>query len=201
MNSITLYDFSGLEIGTLIPLNKNHLHQNDLIDKLTNWRNLNMKSFLSHFVATPDRTRSWLENVVLKSNNQVFFLIYDKDNILIGHFGFKDLNSHSAMLDNAIRGERIGHPKLFVIAGKAIVAWLWENTTINKIYTTVLAENISAIMMNRQIGFTKMIRHPLLLKSEKDGNMQYFIDEEEYFNSGYGYCYKMWMERFDKIDS
>ncbi len=192
---IILNDERGVRVGMMRPITERHLDDVDLIEKITNWRNAHMANFLSHFVATPDRTRAWLKNVVLKSNGQILWLIYDGDAHLAGHFGFKDLNSESVMLDNAIRGERVGHPKLFVIAGQALVAWLWQNTSVKKICTIILSKNIPAIMMNRQIGFTQSKRLPLLLVEDGEEGRRFSLGEDGFDSPSNDYCYKMWIER------
>ena len=127
---LPLFAINGGLIGVMKPITSSHLDSSDVIEKLTQWRNANMSSFLTQFEATPERTQNWIKNVLLKSSGQLLWLVYDQDENLIGHFGFKSFTPQSVLLDNAIRGERRGHPKLFVIAGRALVQWLFQATTV-----------------------------------------------------------------------
>lgn len=185
---------SGLLIGVMRPLTSCHLDQMDVMEKLTNWRNANMSNFLTHFEATPVRTRAWVQNVLLKSHGQMLWLVYDQNEILVGHFGFKNLTSQSVLLDNAMRGERQGHPKLFVIAGKTLVQWLWQMTQVQRIDAYVMADNVPSIMMNRQIGFEGWMRHPLIKRTIED-DTHWDIGEEGKRSPDDRYCFTIFIER------
>jgi RimJ/RimL family protein N-acetyltransferase len=191
---LTLYEESGQPIGVMRPLTAHHLDQTDVIRKLTDWRNANMANFLTHFEATPARTRLWVQNVLLKNRGQMLWLIYDQNDYLVGHFGFKNLTSESVLLDNAMRGERKGHPKLFVFAGKRLVEWLWQATAVRRIDAYVMTENIPSIMMNRQIGFEGWKRHPLIKRNIK-GDTHWNIGSEGQTSPHDRYCFTLRIER------
>lgn len=191
---LPLYLDDGQRIGVMRPITSRTLEQMDVLDKLTYWRNANMSNFLTHFEATPTRTRSWVSNVLLKNRGQMLWLVYDQSNNLVGHFGFKKLTLQSVLLDNAMRGERQGHPKLFVIAGKALIQWLWQSTFVMRIDAYVMADNISSIMMNRQIGFHGWVRHPLI-KRTIDGDTHWEIGEEGGESPDERYCLMLFIER------
>jgi RimJ/RimL family protein N-acetyltransferase len=191
---LTLYEESGRPIGVMRPLTSQHLDQIDVMRKLTDWRNANMANFLTHFEATPERTRSWVQNVLLKNPGQMLWLVYDQNDDLVGHFGFKNLTSESVLLDNAMRGERQGHPKLFVFAGRRLVKWLWQATTVQRIDAYVMADNAPSIMMNRQIGFEGWKRHPLIKRSI-EGNTHWYMGSEGQTSSDNRYCFNLWIER------
>ena len=191
---LALGDESGKPIGVMRPLTARHLDQTDVMEKLTDWRNANMSNFLTHFEATPARTRAWVQTVLLKNHRQALWLVYDQSDDLVGHFGFKSLTSQSVMLDNAMRGERQGHPKLFVVAGKAIVKWLWEATTVQRIEGIVMADNVASIMMSRQIGFQGWKRIPLIKKTF-EGDTHWDMGEQGGNSSDGRQCFLIWIER------
>ncbi len=192
---LPLYEEGGeLLIGVMRPLTSCHLDQMEVMEKLTYWRNANMSNFLTYFEATPLRTRAWVQNVLLKSYGQMLWLVYDQNDILVGHFGFKNLTSKSVLLDNAMRGERQGHPKLFVIAGKTLVQWLWQMTPVQRIEAYVVADNVPSIMMNRQIGFGGWVRHPLIKRTFKDG-IHWDIGEAGKNSPDDRYCFTIFIER------
>ncbi len=162
---LDITDDKNNKIGELHPLTHLKLQDPEVIQKITEWRNQNMQSFLTQFIATTERTYSWITNVLFKTPGQLLFLVY-VENILVGHIGFKNLNHKNVMLDNAIRGERIGHPQLFTRAGIVLTNWIFDETTVEYIYGLIEAKNYAAVYMNKQIGFGGWIRHPMTKKTE-----------------------------------
>ncbi len=74
--AIPIRDDNGAVIGVMRPITKMHLEAIDVIEKMTAWRNQYKTFFLTQFNATPERTKKWLENVVLTNPSQLLFLIY-----------------------------------------------------------------------------------------------------------------------------
>lgn len=187
--TIALHDDTGAPIGRLVPLTEAHLADDTVIGKLTDWRNASMGSFLTQFTATPERTRNWLQNGVLASSTQMMFLI-EADDVLIGHFGFKDLTHETVLLDNAMRGERGGHPKLLQIAGRALIDWLFANAGVAMVTGYVLSTNPAAIMLNRAIGFDRWEKLPVR-REELDGEVRLVMGEPGEDSADGSYCYKL----------
>lgn len=190
---LPLHDETGELVGTMRPLNIRQLGQAEVIEKLTAWRNENMGNFLTHFVATPERTRNWIQNVVLKAHGQLLLLVYAHGH-LVGHFGFKELTRDDVLLDNAMRGDRLGHPKLFVYAGKALVQWLMDEAKVQRVHAYVMADNVPSIMMNRQIGFVSRTRHPLI-KRMQNNDIHWEMGTEGQPSPDGRYCYSLLIER------
>lgn len=191
--SLDIQDEEGGVVGSLRPLTRTHLDDADIIQKLTDWRNQNMGNFLSQFVATPERTRAWMQNVLFKARGQMLFLVWAEHRV-VGHFGFKDLTGDDVLLDNAMRGDRAGHPKLFVFAGKALVQWLLTEAAVKRVHAYVMADNVASIMMNKQIGFGGWARHPLL-KRERDGETHWEMGQEGTPSPDGRSCFKLVIER------
>ncbi|MCW1429396.1 GNAT family N-acetyltransferase [Novosphingobium sp. JCM 18896] len=187
--AIELHDDAGALIGRLAPLTEAHLADDTVIGKLTDWRNASMGSFLTQFTATPDRTRNWLRNGVLASSTQMIFLI-EADDVLIGHFGFKELTHDTVLLDNAMRGERGGHPKLLQIAGRALIDWLFANAGVAMVTGYVLSTNPAAIMLNRAIGFDRWEKLPVR-REEVDGEVRLVMGEPGEDSADSTYCYRL----------
>lgn len=190
---IVLRDDAGLEIGRLVPLTTRHLDDDVIIGKLTDWRNANMASFMTQFTATPGRTRNWLRNVVFKNHTQLMFLIYAGD-LLIGHFGFKDLDEREVLLDNAMRGERGGHPKLLPVAGRSLIGWLFDRTPVDTVYGYVLAKNAAAIMMNKAMGFGLWEKYPLN-RQVTDSEIRWDLGPKGGRSNYDLYCYRVEVSR------
>lgn len=186
-------------VGYLTPITESRLDDDDLIELLTVWRNDNMNSFLTKFVATPERTRQWLKDVLLSSGTQMLFLVSDLDDNLVGHFGFKDLTQENVLLDNAIKARRSKNPKLMVYAGRRIIQWLFDNTSINFVRGEVFSDNATALMMNKQLGFIHKEKHPLVKIVNKNNEVMWRRCErnEEVCNR---FVYEIVINRHDWAD-
>ena len=193
--AIDIIDDGGHCVGKLRPLVLEHLNCEDVINKLTLWRNINKKSFLTQFVATPERTRNWMRSSLFVNRGQMLFLIY-VDDLIVGHFGFKDLTADDVLLDNAMRGERDGDPKLLVYAGKALVKWLFTQANVKRIKGVVMADNIPSLMMNNRIGFGHKTRHPLL-KSVSGLDTSWIIGEEGEVSPNDQYCFRLFIHNHE----
>lgn len=158
----------GCTLATLRPINKDILPEIDMIvDALTKWRNKAMPFFKTGFIATNERTLNWLVNTVIPSEQKILFLIYVEDK-MIGHFGLCNITEDSAELDNAIRGERGGHPDLFKYVEKKILDIAFSKLGVNKIYGRLFSNNFLAMTLHKQFGFQENSRSPLKLLKSKD---------------------------------
>jgi len=166
---INILDDEASLIGHLYPVTRSVLADYDLIQKLTNWRNLARRYFFTQFTATCDRTRNWLENVVLNDWSRLLFIIHSKTGP-VGQHGFKQLSHDSAELDNLIRGEIGGHPHLIYHAEISLVRWLFDVFEIKSILGFVLSDNYIALDLHRAVGFRAAEVLPLY-KTETDGEI------------------------------
>jgi RimJ/RimL family protein N-acetyltransferase len=166
---INIVDDEASLIGHLDPVTRSALADDDLIQKLTNWRNMARKYFFTQFTATYDRTRDWLEKVVLSDSTRLLFIIHAKTGA-VGQYGFKLLSHDSAELDNLIRGELGGPPRLIYHAEIALVRWLFEMLEIKLILGFVLSDNYSALNLHRAVGFRATEVLPVY-KTETDGEI------------------------------
>lgn len=160
---IPIRDDNGVNIGVMRPITRIDIQSNEIIEKMTNWRNQYKTFFLTQFNATPERTKKWLEKEVLSNPTQLLFLIYCGD-ILMGQYGFKELSGDSAFLDNLLRGERGGHPLLMRYAVLTLVEWLFDVMRVNEVYGYVFANNALGLKLNKDVGFSFTEKIPLLKK-------------------------------------
>tara|TARA_B100000780_G_C21125161_1_gene456279 strand:- start:1953 stop:2615 length:663 start_codon:yes stop_codon:yes gene_type:complete len=192
---INILDEKSDIVGLLKPITTRHLECNEIIEKITAWRNLSMENFLTQFEATPDRTRAWIKNILLKEKGQMLFLIYSQNQI-IGHYGFKELTTDDVLLDNAMRGEEGGDPKLLVNSGKAIVEWLFSKANVTKVRAEVMSENVPSIMLTTRIGFTNRTRHPLK-KIIVNDETKWLIGDEGEISALDKYCFNYSISKYD----
>ena len=190
---IPVCDDNGARIGVMRPLTKKHLQSDEIIEKLTNWRNQYKAFFLTQFVATPARTRRWLETVAFSEPTRLLFLIYSED-LLIGHYGFRDLLGDSVLTDNLIRGERSGHPALMRCAVSTVLKWLFDVIQVNLVYGYVFADNAIALKLNRDVGYT--FAEILPLRKRVDGDeIKWILGKAGEQNPDNRYCRKLVMMR------
>lgn len=150
--SIPLRGEAGEPLGQLVPLTRRALTEDKLLESMTRWRNRAARFFMTQFEATPERTRAWLSETVLADRSRLLFLV-ESPTKLIGHYGFKNLTAESAELDNLIRGEAGGHPKLIYYAEVALLRWLFRTFRLARIHAHVLADNNAVLELHRSVGF------------------------------------------------
>lgn len=187
--SIKIGDDAGNQIGTLHPINVSHLTQMDVLSSLTDWRNRNMGMFLTQFHATPERTRSWLENNVFRKPGQMMFLVYEGRD-LIGQVGFKDLTFEDAIVDGGMRGNASSNPKILTYAHKSLINWLFDKAQVIRIHGWLIADNPGGIMMNKQVGWQDWEKYPLI-SNESNGEVAWSVGNKGETSPENKYCYKL----------
>ncbi len=186
---IDIFDSQENYIGHLSPLTVSVLDNDEIIQKLTHWRNRAMRYFLTQFTATPERTKNWLANIVFKDHSSLLFLIYSRSK-LIGQYGFKELSSDSVELHNLIRGEMGGHPRLIYYAEITLIRWLFETFKVGSIYGFVLSDNAMVLNLHRSVGFRLMELIPLH-KLKFDGEIPLRMGEVNHPSPDGLYCQKV----------
>lgn len=191
--AISIRDDDGLEIGVMCPITKLHLQSSHIIEKMTTWRNQYKVFFQTQFNATPERTKRWLNNVVLANSDQMLFLIYC-EGILMGQYGFNQLNGNSAQMDNLMRGERGGHPLLMKYAVRALIKWLFSTMEVEEVYGYTFANNAMAMKLNKDVGFSTVEKIPLT-KTIVDGEIRWIVGNPGGISQDNHYYWKIYMNR------
>lgn len=168
--NIEIRDKDNNYIGHLDPITISTLENKKIAGSMTKWRKKARDVFLTQFDESPERTKRWLEEVVLKDHSRMLFLIYSPTK-LIGQYGFIGLTEESVELDNMIRGEAGGHKKLIYHAEKALITWLIETFRIKMIYGYVLSDNSRVLNLHQSIGFQQTELLPLY-KDELQGDVK-----------------------------
>ena len=168
--TINITDESNKIIGKLKVLDVVQAENNEIIIKLTEWRNRSMRYFLTQFKATEETTGNWVKNILLTSDDRLLYLIYDHTNCLIGHIGICNIENDHAELDNLIRGEMGGNPRLVYFSEKALLNWAIKVLKINYFYGYVLAHNILALNLHQSVGFELTDKIPLI-KNYQDNKL------------------------------
>jgi hypothetical protein len=193
--NIAIEDENNQNVGFLKPITKIDVDNVSLLQNLTKWRSDNMEMFITNFAATPERTSKYLDKITATGSRQTLFVIEEKGKT-VGQVGWKDLTENDAIMDNGMKGERTINPKLMIYAHKSLAKWLFLNTNIKFMYGWLFADNIPGIMMNKQIGWSKWIRHPMMKLITGD-EWVWDIGSEGKVSPDNKYCFKLIMTQGD----
>jgi len=171
--SIPVYDENDFCIGRLMLLKDNDVHNEFYIESLTNWRKRYMKYFLTQFETSINRTRAWLINTVIPSNNRLLFLIFDENKRLIGNIGLANIEDNKCELDNVIRGERGAHPRLIYYSEIALLKWIFFEKSLSFVNLHVFSNNLSALKLYTSVGFKEIDRKLLYKFINEKGDISY----------------------------
>jgi len=172
---IAIRDERGDEIGFFDPVTRQVAEDAEIVARLTRWRQAQMQFFLTQFNATPDRTRTWLNSVVLKDDGRLLWLIRTPDGEAIGNYGICNLRPDAVELDNLIRGEKGGDPRLIYYAEVALLQWLIRTLAVREISLHVFSNNLLAGLLHREIGFRKT-RTYRLTREAKGTEVNFIVD-------------------------
>lgn len=162
------------DLGFLLPISQLHLDDNELIEKLTTWRNENKTVYPSQFVATTKSTKDWMLQRLLDVPDRILFLIVNKHGKVIGHIGFAnalaDLNNDlcSLEIDNVVRGVKEESKGIMAAAMNSLIAWADEKLMPEQIILRVFSDNQHAIQFYLNNGFNKANTIPLFKEERAD---------------------------------
>ena len=139
-------------IGSLTPLDRALARDEEVVDAITRWRRRFGRFFFTQFEATNERTRAWLERVVLPDDARILFLIRDDSGAPVGHLGVCRITGASAELDNYIRGRRGGDPKLMLFAGLSLIGWVYAALGVGRVTARVYADNHRTLALYDETG-------------------------------------------------
>jgi len=172
---IPIINDRNITIGSLRPIDSKLSNDEVIISSLARWRQIFMHYFLTQFEATNERTRKWLSNVVIKDNTRILFLIMDGINRAVGNLGICNISRDSAEIDNLIRGEGGGDPKLVFFSEVSLIYWIYNTFSINNIYLHVFSNNLWTILFHESVGFVRGNTYRLT-KKENHGEIYYTVD-------------------------
>lgn len=149
--------------GYLLPISNLHIHDDALIEKLSQWREANSFAYPSQFKVTFEGTKLWLQNKLLNVEDRILFLVIDELGNAIGHLGFANgyNDNFSLEIDNVVRGNKDSSKGLMTDALITLIRWAEENLWPDEIYLRVFNDNDHAIKFYEKIGFLKDTLLPL----------------------------------------
>lgn len=85
--------------GCLVPLSYLHVDNDELIEKLSSWREAASDAYPTRFQVTCEGTRRWMKEAVLDKEDRLLFLIYEHSGRIVGHAGFANALNEQRILE------------------------------------------------------------------------------------------------------
>jgi RimJ/RimL family protein N-acetyltransferase len=167
--SIPIASAEGAAAGFLTPITYRLAEDAAIIDALFRWRRSHMKSFLTVFNPTLEKTRNYLTAFSLPDAARILFLVVNRESRFVGHIGLCNIAPDGGEIDNVIRGEPVDMPGFMVCAHTALLGWAFPSLDLPLAYLNVLADNTRAIQTYEKIGFRAIGRTPLLREEHEGG--------------------------------
>jgi RimJ/RimL family protein N-acetyltransferase len=166
--AIPIASADGTAAGFLTPVTSQLAEDPAIIDALFRWRRSHMRSFLTVFNPTLEKTRNYLTAFSLPDHARILFLVVDRENRHVGHIGLCNIAPNGGEIDNVIRGEPVDVPGFMVCAHKALLRWAFSSLDLPLAYLNVLADNARAMQTYERVGFRATARTSLACE-EHDG--------------------------------
>lgn len=132
------------------------------VQLLTEWRNRHVKSFLTEFVSTPERTNDWLTNAVHSNEGKMLFMVETPDGERVGHvgLGFIDWQRGYGEADAIVSGGT-SPPGLMKASLLALMQWARDALGLQTLAVRVRSDN-TAVDFYRKVGFCEYQRVPIV---------------------------------------
>lgn len=146
------------------------------IQLLTSWRNRFVRSFLTEFEATEERTRQWLVRTVGPDNSRILFMLDEAlSGQSVGYMGlaFIDWTEGYGEADAIVRGKEMA-PGLMTRAMRTMFLWATNQLGLHRIGVRVRSDN-TALEFYQKFGFQELHRVSLR-KTWRDGMVQWTED-------------------------
>ncbi len=155
--------------GYLLPVCDAHKMDEELIRKLTKWRNKNVTVYPTQFEATDESTLRWLSERLLSSDERILFLVVSNVGKVIGHLGFNGCLNEEGLfeVDNVVRGEQSIERGIFSKAMHALMEWARTVIGTQGFFLRVMDDNENAIAFYKNNGFKEINRIPLIKESKE----------------------------------
>lgn len=191
--SIPVMNREGDHIGTLACVDRGLASNMEIVSELTAWRQQYMRYFLTQFEVTVQRTRAWLENIVIPSSDRILFVIFLTSGEAVGNFGVCNMTASSGELDNLVRGKKGGDPRLIFYSELALLSWMFGRLDYRTSNLHVFSNNKPTIKLHSSVGFSALQSIRLTQRKLPDLT-EYLLDSEEGEAVDFSYL-KMGIER------
>jgi RimJ/RimL family protein N-acetyltransferase len=149
----------------------------DDVRALTQWRNRFVRSFLTEFEATEERTARWLTTMVGPDDTRILFMVDDaRTGRTVGYMGlaFIDWERGSGEADAIVRGGDAA-PGMMTRALRTMLDWARVQLGLHELGVRVRSDN-PAVTFYRKLGFRELRRVPLR-RIDREGLIQWIENE------------------------
>ena len=139
------------------------------VQLLTDWRNRHVKSFLTEFVSTPERTAAWLAAGVHENPGKMLFMVETLEGERVGHvgLGFIDWERGYGEADAIVSGGA-SPPGLMKASLLALMRWARDALGLQTLAVRVRSDN-PAVEFYRKVGFQEYQRVPIVATTVAGG--------------------------------
>lgn len=162
--SLPLLDKDAKIVGFLRPLTFDYeIIYPEAVSLISKWRRENPTLSNSVFEVTDQRTKKWIDELILRRKDRILFFIDDLQGHHVGHIAYSsfDFQNKTAEIDAVLRGERASVHGIMTMAMKSMLYWAEKNLSLNSIQLRVNENNDKAIALYTRCGFEKISRLPL----------------------------------------
>ena len=139
------------------------------VQLLTEWRNRHVKSFLTEFVSTTERTTGWLTGAVHANAGKMLFMVETLEGERVGHvgLGFIDWERGYGEADAIVSGGK-SPPGLMKASLLALMHWARDGLGLETLAVRVRSDN-TAVDFYRKVGFCEYQRVPIVSRTVPGG--------------------------------
>lgn len=151
------------EYGSLVPLCVALKDNEDLLTKLTEWRNANVDAYPTQFLASIESTRNWFQKGLIENEGRILFLIVTNSGDSVGHIGFNSCINEigNFEIDNVVRGVAEAPKGIMTAAMMSLLEWARKIIPVESFNLRVMGHNEHAINFYLRNGFVKKATIPL----------------------------------------
>ena len=151
-----------------------NLNEND-VRVLTEWRNRFVKSFLTEFEATEERTSAWLTEVIGPDPTRILFMLDDAHGKTVGYLGlgFIDWQKGVGEADAIVRGAEVA-PGVMAKALFTLLGWGYQQLGLETIGARVRSDNPS---LNFFLKIGRELKRVPLRRTDEPGMVRWSEDE------------------------
>jgi RimJ/RimL family protein N-acetyltransferase len=119
---------------------------------------------------TEERTSKWIDNLVLKKEDRLLFMIDDIDNHHLGQIALAnfDYEERRGCIDSACHGERGNVHDLMFFVFKTLSRWMVSRLGAEEICLKTNTDNFRALNLYHRIGFHEIKEVPLFRRDLGD---------------------------------
>jgi len=157
--------------GYLLPLSLLHLENDEIVNKLWNWREQHSYAYPSRSKTDVESTKKWIKKAIIDNPDRILFLIYDENQKFVGHAGFADASNSNCELefDNILRGDVSSRKGLMYDVMTTLESWARSVLFPNSFYLRVLDSNKHAVDFYKKIGFVEDRKYGLVKETLENG--------------------------------